>query len=295
VQLAVKIVIVQEAGVHAGNKNFRECLNLQRALARLGHDPVVWGRGHDNYETSFDRITAGADAILLLENYETRNWLPRLSRPKIPKVFWSVDSHCVLATHQQICVRHQVDLVLLSTWGYARAFEDLGLKTAWFPNAYPSDLIMPAGGSKTIEVGFCGNAANRTEWLSFLKSRVGLRWHEMVIGNDMVSAIRSYKIHWNRNIADDVNSRTFETLGCGTFLLTNETDRLRDMFTVGRHLETYASEQDCLDKIAYYLEHEDEREKIAAEGHAHVRLHHTYDRRAVQLLELLQPLSNRPR
>ena len=34
----------------------------------------------------------------------------------------------------------------------------------------------------------------------------------------MVDAINSYYIHFNRNIGDDINYRTFETTGCKTLL-----------------------------------------------------------------------------
>ena len=45
----------------------------------------------------------------------------------------------------------------------------------------------------------------------------------------MVKAINSYKIHFNRNHSKDINYRTFETLGCQTVLVTNNTDRLKDL------------------------------------------------------------------
>lgn len=111
-----------------------------------------------------------------------------------------------------------------------------------------------------------------------------------VIGDAMVEAINSYKIGFNRNIADDINYRTFETCGCGTFLLTNYTKGLEQLFDIGKEIITYNSITDLDSKVKYYLEHEEERKIIAKAGFKRVRKDHTYDERTKLIMSLIEKI-----
>ena len=73
------------------------------------------------------------------------------------------------------------------------------------------------------------------------------------------------------------SNRTWITLGCGGFLLTNYNPGLEDIFTKGKHLEWYHDEGECLELIAYYLKHEDRRKQIAQNGYEFAHTHRTYD------------------
>ena len=266
----MNILIIQECGRHELNRNFRESLNFQRAFERLGVSCMVWGKGYANEAVPFEEIQKDRDVIFLMENYDETGWVPDLSKCAKNKIFWSIDAHCDLNSHLATCKKHQVDLVLSSTYSYIQEFQKIGFKGQWFPNAYPYDLIMPQPEkSKLHDIGFCGNLVNRREWITNIRQFFPMVFDVFVIGQDMVDAVCSYRIHWNRNIGDDVNYRTFETLGCGTFLLTNETGRLSDLFEIGKHLVTYTTLEDCVAKIQYYLKNDKEREEIAKAGHEH--------------------------
>ena len=47
----LKILLIQENGRHNENRHFRECFCLRRGFEKLGHHAVVWGLGHDNYNS----------------------------------------------------------------------------------------------------------------------------------------------------------------------------------------------------------------------------------------------------
>jgi hypothetical protein len=72
--------------------------------------------------------------------------------------------------------------------------------------------------------------------------------------------------------------------------LTNrdaENNGLRDLFEEGKHLILYEDAADLLDKAAYYLEHEQEREAIARAGMELVRSQHRYLDRADRMLSII--------
>jgi hypothetical protein len=281
----MKILIIQERGRHEKNWQFRESLCIQKGLKNLGYTSTVWGLNYENFNVPFKELEETHDVILLVENYPD-NWLPDLSNSKKLKIFWSIDSHCILNQHINLCEKYKIDIVLNAVFGHDEFFKKF--KTFYFPNAYCDNLIYPKNIEKSIDIGFCGNINNRIHWLLEIKKYFNFKLDEFVIGNEMVDAINSYKIHFNRNIADDLNYRTFETLGCNTFLLTNKTPGFNQLFIDGMHLVTYANEFDLIEKINFFLQNEKERNLISNQGYNHVKKHHTYEKRMEYLIEILK-------
>ena len=95
---------------------------------------------------------------------------------------------------------------------------------------------------------------------------------------------------FNRSIRNDVNMRVFEAAGCGSLLLTNDltNNGLAELFTDGKHLVTYRSADELLEKLAFYLKHDKAREQIATAGYAEVLARHTYLHRMSQLLRSIE-------
>lgn len=96
------------------------------------------------------------------------------------------------------------------------------------------------------------------------------------------------KIVFNISIGDDVNMRCFESMATGSFLLTNWLPTLDDLFEDGKHLVTYKTIDEAIEKAHYYLEHEDEREKIALAGMEEVLSKHTYAKRLDTIFSITQ-------
>ena len=90
-----------------------------------------------------------------------------------------------------------------------------------------------------------------------------------------------------RSIQRGIPLRAMDIMGCGGFLLTNYQEDLLQFFTPGEDFVYYESHQDLLDRIGYYLKHEDERRRIAESAHRKVAADHTYDIRIRQMLEIV--------
>jgi len=289
----MKIVIIQEAGRHEGNKNFRESLCLHKALSRIEEvESKVWGLNYPDFNMSFSEIEQWADVIFVIENY-TSDWLPinEISNSKKLKIFWSIDSHCVLEQHKQLCRLLNIDILLNSTESYLPNFDGLVKKSYWFHNSYPGELIFPKNIEKTVDIGFCGNVLNRGHVIDSL-DKYDIKKDIFVICDDMVDVINSYKIHLNCNISNDINYRTFETTGCGTFLLTNYTPGLEKLFDIGKEIVVYNDLNDLDNKVRYYLENDEEREKIAKAGYERSKKDHTYFERTKNLIDIIKNNKN---
>ena len=68
-------------------------------------------------------------------------------------------------------------------------------------------------------------------------------------------------------------------------MLTEYSDELAELFMLGEEIETYKTVSELQEKLTYYLEHDAEREKIAAKGHAKFLQHYTWPQRMKALLE----------
>lgn len=94
--------------------------------------------------------------------------------------------------------------------------------------------------------------------------------------------------------ADLVSTRTFEIPACGGFMLHVDNDEVRSLYDVPREIETFTTVDNCAAKIRYWLAHPEEREAVAARGHARAVPAYGYATRARELAELIEErLANR--
>ena len=279
----MKILLIQENGRHDANRNFRECFCLQRGFQKLGIDSTVWGLGHSNFNSKieFDKF----DLIINLENYGN-GWEPNLSTVNTKKLLWSIDAH-VKGESPYIFEfnRGKYNLLLHST----KDFVNDNYKV-WFPNAYDDDLIGRKQVNKRCDVGFCGSLLDRSYFLEKLKNRYNFIHDNFVIGEDMVNSVNSYKIHWNRNLSNDINYRSFETIGCGIPLVTNYNYQYELLgFEHMKNVVLYKNEEEMLNYIKQLLLDDFLRNSIADNGHL-LSKKHTYFERCKKLLEIYSTL-----
>ncbi len=80
--------------------------------------------------------------------------------------------------------------------------------------------------------------------------------------------------------------RYFEAPACGCFFLADYCKGLEKMFKDGEHIVFVRDEDDVVELVDYYLENEEEREKIAQQGRAFILKHHTYQNRVETILRV---------
>lgn len=101
---------------------------------------------------------------------------------------------------------------------------------------------------------------------------------------------RQAKINLNislRSILSGIPLRAFDIMGAGGFLLSNYQADFTDLFVPGEDFVFFENKSDLLDKIAYYLDHEDERAQIARNGYEKTAARHTYVHRAEEIIQVL--------
>lgn len=279
----MKFLIIQENGEHEANRHYRECFCAQRALIALNQDCDVWGLNHANWPQMPD--FNAYDVVIILENYD-KGWLANLPLRdcRAVKLVWAIDAHCRgIDYYKGLYEYFRCNYVLQATKDFISEIPN----SSWFPNCFDSTLIKPLDVPKSIDVGFCGNYVNRKNWLDYLEQVQRIHRDIFVIGDEMVKAVNSYKIHWNKNLSIDLNYRNFETIGCGTLLLTDYNWQYKDLgFVHNENVVFYNSPTDCLIKIKELLANPAEMGRIAQKGYE-LSKKHTYLERMRSLIGFL--------
>jgi 2-polyprenyl-3-methyl-5-hydroxy-6-metoxy-1,4-benzoquinol methylase len=204
-----------------------------------------------------------------------------------PCAFWAIDTHLDFAW--SLHKANDFDFVFAAQKDGATRLCDEGISTSWLPLACDPEVHCKHDDPKRHDVCFVGNLAPgpRADLLRLIQEKypdafVGQRYFE-----EMAKTYSAARVVFNRSVRNDVNMRVFEAVACGSLLLTND---LRDngqeeLLQDGKHLATYTGAEGLLDRLAFYLTHEEVRERIAAAGRAEVLAKHTYGHRMARLLE----------
>ena len=76
-------------------------------------------------------------------------------------------------------------------------------------------------------------------------------------------------------------------MGAGGFLLSNYQPELAEYFENGKEMVMYESQYDLLNKIDYYLSHEEEREEIARCGRIKIEKEFSYSKALPKIFDIV--------
>jgi len=142
---------------------------------------------------------------------------------------------------------------------------------------------------KTEYIVFCGNPAlGRLERLELLAGEFPgkVSWKYELCHAEMADYLRSGRIGWNQILrgpphhTTGINYRVWEVLGCGVMMLCSFSAHIP--LIDGVHCVFWYDDKDMIEKARYYLEHDDERQRIAEAGHKEAIEKHTWMHRALQ-------------
>ena len=88
-------------------------------------------------------------------------------------------------------------------------------------------------------------------------------------------------------IAQSINNRTFDIASSGSFQMIDHRLDLPHYFDEGKEIISFKNEQELLDKVDYYLKHEDERTTIAERSKEKAIHHHTFSNRIETMMEII--------
>ncbi|WP_437193296.1 glycosyltransferase [Planctomicrobium sp. SH527] len=213
-----------------------------------------------------------------------------------PLAWWAIDTH--LSFDRCLQVATQADLVFAAQKNGAAQMQQAGIRNPlWLPLACEPEIHGRRMVENRFDVAFIGHffPGVREDLLQRIEQEFSRSFIGQCDYRQMAEIYSASKIVFNRSLRDDINMRVFEGLCSGSLLMTNALveNGQDELFQMGLHAETYQDTGDLIDKIHYYLRHDQERERIAAAGQELARSHHTYRHRVETILTQLTSLTAR--
>lgn len=251
------------------NQNFRQKL-LEKTVIEFKPDILLVLRGH-----GFDREYL----IYLKEKYKIKKivgwWV------KGPKWFDLMLSEARIYDHY-FCI-HREGYTEKDKICYLQAVAiDDSLYRRFSPNQrqYKQDIVFVGGWTKKrqeilenltkFSIAIYGPKWRRKNIFNF-------RFKQMIKdkgiwGENLVRLYNSTKIAlnisaWSTEKFSGLNLRVFDIPACGSLLITEYSDELREYFKFGEEIETFRDINELNDKLSYYLKNDLERERIALNGY----------------------------
>lgn len=108
--------------------------------------------------------------------------------------------------------------------------------------------------------------------------------------NEMYKVFYASKINLNmtlRGIETGLPQRIFDIMSVGGFVMSNWQEEIGELFDIDKDIVVYHSVDEYLDKVKYYLDHENERVRVGVNGYMRVRDNYTYPIILKQMLDFV--------
>jgi hypothetical protein len=179
----------------------------------------------------------------------------------------------------------------------AQEYRNRGINAEWVPHWADTAVQFPMN-LEPKYVAVTSRGRGGSEFLDYLTN-----WAEGAIGNKNGMNAKEHTEFLNTGLMviqnsrwKEITRRIFEAMACGKMVLTDNLPSetgLRDMFIDGEDIVYYDDMFDCIEKMNYYNENEEERERIAYNGMAKVIANHTQIQRVDKLIKKYESLNNR--
>ena len=171
----------------------------------------------------------------------------------------------------------------------AEEYRICGINADWVPHWADTMVQFPMN-LEPKYVGVTSRGRGGSEFLDYLT-----HWAEGAIGNQNGMDAEEHTKFLNKGLMviqnsrwQEITRRIFEGMACGKMVLTDKLDisrGLEELFVDGEDIVLYNDMFDCIEKMNYYNENEEERERIAYNGMAKVIANHTQIQRVNKLIE----------
>lgn len=147
-----------------------------------------------------------------------------------------------------------------------------------FPFAPEQFHLMP-GIKRDLDISFTGNfnvnvQGRRLSWLRRVASidkKYSVGFFHKAWNEEYTEILNRSRIVFNHSIKGEMNQRAFEVPACGALLMMEHDNlEVRDFFTPGSECVLY-TDDNFEELLAYYLDHEEDRSRIARKGYERVQ------------------------
>lgn len=181
------------------------------------------------------------------------------------------------------------DLILSPDIRAVNKYNELGYKAEWWTHFADTRIHHPMD----IEEKYIA-VSSRGKGSSQILDTLAEHYQGDIInqngweGKEHTKFLNSGKMVIQHSRWDEITRRIFEGMACGKLVITDKLSKetlLENLFIDGEDIILYNDLVDCAHKIAYYNEHDNEREHIAKNGYNKVLQYHTQKQRVDLIIE----------
>jgi glycosyltransferase involved in cell wall biosynthesis len=153
-------------------------------------------------------------------------------------------------------------------------YKSMGINVEWIPHFADTAIQYPMN-LEPEYVAVTTRGFGNSEFLDYLTN-----WSQGAIGNKNGMEGLEHTKFLNKGLMiiqnsrwGEITRRIFEGMACGKMVLTdrlNDNKKLNELFKENEEIVFYDNIVDCIEKINYYNENKEEREKIAYNGYQKV-------------------------
>jgi glycosyltransferase involved in cell wall biosynthesis len=235
-----------------------------------------------------------------------------LLRDALPNAFFiAADNDLWPELHEnRVEVASKLDIVMTTYTGKGlQAYEEAGVNTIFMPNMCDPDVEYRYRVPDELKCNliFTGKIRQkhdryptddlRSRVIKTLLSIEGSRFYGSsgrndITGSDYLRAISGAKIGLSINALNDIrlyhSIRITQYLACGTMVLSANVPDSELLFKDGVHLRYFNSEEEFIELANWYLEHEEERMKIANAGMEYAHAEFNGDKIAKYTMDIIE-------
>ncbi|MCY9668276.1 glycosyltransferase [Paenibacillus alginolyticus] len=216
-------------------------------------------------------------------------------------------------THEMSCVPFYAEVGCQQVYYLPLAVNTTVFKPLQVDPAYRSDICFIGSGFPnridlfnkltpflaSKKVLLAGSLWDQLSQYELLKHGIKLQWipiEESVkyySGAKIVINVHRLTYHetYNKNSRNlpghSINPRTYEIAACGTLQITDYRYDLDQYYKPGLDIETFLNADELIQKMHFYLRHEEERLRIAIRGLRRTVQEHTFADRLVKMMEIV--------
>ena len=189
-------------------------------------------------------------------------------------------------------------IISTDTIDYTKNF---GVKKHWYiPMAcLPSSKFNPSPQKDLIFTGYTDYSQDRKIFIKEIKKSFDLDIYgvgnkQPIYNKELEKTLQNYKIALGHNCVNSPgywSSRLYITIGFGGFFITPYTKLLEREFKNKEHLVWYKNLKEGKKLIKYYLEHNEEREKIRRQGYEYCQKNHNWNVRAKEFIKVFKEIA----
>jgi hypothetical protein len=190
---------------------------------------------------------------------------------------------------------HKFHSIVTPDWRATRQFQTMGVDAHWMNHWADTRIFHDGYDVEPIYdvVSTCGGRKVTARMNEVLGERFNNERY--FFGEEHAKRLMLGNIVFQCSQYGEITRRTFEGMACGRMVLTDRLDpetRMEELFEDGQDIVYYDSADDAIDKVNYYTEHPQERERIAANGKRKVLGQHTVAHRVDVLEDVIERIQN---